>query len=415
MDDLTDLTCSFLYLFSNNSIQRAGGTFPHESFIADPVYQWKFNSDNPAENYYTGTTPDGILTRIAWTQTSDTYMVHFVGMIPGKNSVISWLDLSRKIQDAIIDPKKIAGLVPWGISLIYSACVSPNSKQTDFSSILTDPRYFNLTPKEVEHCDLTPFGWFWFLNQFEHNSRLGSTGSVPLHSLVLFIPQDRSEIVRSNFLYPLSQGINRIELYLHKAIHHANQYESIRQDLEKARVNLQEQMLTSLHQVELHPIHKEKIALEEISAKLSIFQVQKALSEVTLHSLKLNCQALQDHLSLARLDSTLYNQQKAILLRQADQIESDLKLAQSISESAYTYQDIQHSVESNRLERAGVLLSGAAAVLAGLAIFNNFLDIWNLAIEKSAAVLPSPILRVILGASGCSFYSSWSILGRTTT
>lgn len=223
-------------------------------------------------------------------------------------------------------------------------------------------------------------------------------------TLVWLVPQERAERVEAVFLQPLSQGVARIELYLHKSLHHARQHDAVRAALESARIELQDGMLFALRAVKFENVQREEPALEAISRKLMIFLAEKAQTEVLLNSLRSNLQSFNEHLERVKLDTLCYANEARLIQRSIEQLESDLANAQAVSESSYAFQDIQRSIESNRLERAGVLLGGAAAILAGLAIFNNFLDIWNLSVEKSGMTLPTPWLRALLGALAAVFW-----------
>ena len=163
-------------------------------------------------------------------------------------------------------------------------------------------------------------------------------------------------------------------------------------------------MLVALRTVNFQDIQREEPELEKTSRKLMIFLAEKTQSEVLLNSLRSNRQSFIEHLERVKLDTPAYASQAALIQRGIEQLESDLANAQAVADSSYTFQDIQRSIESNRIERAGVLLGGAAAILAGLAIFNNFLDIWNLSVEKSGLTLPTPWLRALLGALAAVFW-----------
>jgi hypothetical protein len=66
-------------------------------------------------------------------------------------------------------------------------------------------------------------------------------------------------------------------------------------------------------------------------------------------------------------------------------------------QSAYAFQEMQRGIENNRLQRASVMLGTAAALLAGITIFNSFLDIWSLTLEGSGWSLPPMGLRMGIG------------------
>ena len=91
-----------------------------------------------------------------------------------------------------------------------------------------------------------------------------------------------------------------------------------------------------------------------------------------------------------------YEKQQAWVTRQVEQIENDLQNVDVVQESVYLIQDIQRGAEASRFERASYLLGYTAALLAGISLFNSFLDIWSLVLENSPWMLPAAWLRITL-------------------
>ena len=113
-----------------------------------------------------------------------------------------------------------------------------------------------------------------------------------------------------------------------------------------------------------------------------------------------------------KLEAPLYLSQVQRLERWAEQIRTDLRYAEATLRTVQTIQDIERGEETMRLERSSFLLGGAAALLAGVAIFNSFLDVWNLAVADSSLHLPSPLPRVVLGlaaAVGWPLAAYWAV------
>jgi len=93
----------------------------------------------------------------------------------------------------------------------------------------------------------------------------------------------------------------------------------------------------------------------------------------------------------------IYDDERSRLRRHAEQLESDLHYTETMLQSAYAFQEMQRGIENNRLQRASVMLGTAAALLAGITIFNSFLDIWSLTLEGSGWSLPPMGLRMGIG------------------
>jgi hypothetical protein len=128
------------------------------------------------------------------------------------------------------------------------------------------------------------------------------------------------------------------------------------------------------------------------------FLIQKTQAEVLLNSLRSNLHALNDHLERVTLDTPLYNRQVARLERQIEQLQSDLRNAGVVSQSTYTFQDIQRGLQAARVERASLVMGGAAAVFTAFAVFNSFLEILGLSAGDSRLALPETWPQVALAA-----------------
>jgi hypothetical protein len=156
-------------------------------------------------------------------------------------------------------------------------------------------------------------------------------------------------------------------------------------------------MRISMSTTDFSRLHREQLELEAISRQLMRFQTQRAFAEVLLNSLKVNTRSFEEHLERVKLDSPSYDLEREILHRSIDQLETDLESARTVAESTYAFQELQRGVEASRFERASYLIGSTAGLLAGIAIFNSFLDIWSLALEGSELGLPPAWLRILLG------------------
>jgi len=374
---------------------------------AEPLCQpWEANDqlalglevDEPACRRYTGQAQDGTPCQLTWGLAHDTHLLRLTLSLPGTQTPAAWVKLRRLLDEATAkarnrpdDPR------PWAVTYLYHALVRAGAQETEVRVCVTDPAGLGLDPDDASRADQTPYGWLWEAREGE-KAAAEEVGHCWQRTLVLLTPQDRADRVRAFFLNPLTQGFARIELYLQKGKHHTRQHEVIRKALQRAGAELQDKMLAALHTADFGQLYSEQLELEEIARRLMRFLAQKAQAEILLNSLRSNLRALTDHLERVKLRTPLYARQAARLARHIEQLESDLRNTQVVSESTYAFQDIQRGVEAARLERSSVLLGGAAAVLAGVTIFNSFLDIWSLAVERSGLVLPAPWLRVGLGA-----------------
>jgi hypothetical protein len=156
-----------------------------------------------------------------------------------------------------------------------------------------------------------------------------------------------------------------------------------------------------LRTLDFSQLHRERLELEQIAREMMVFLAFLGQAEVLLNSLKSNYRMLQERLADVGLDgenAPHYAWQVRRLERASEQIALDLSYAQATLQSVRPIQDIQRGIETMRMGRASVLLGGAAAVLAGITIFNSFLDIWDLAVKESGLEMPAPWWRATLGA-----------------
>lgn len=403
MVDLIEPRAAALLFTTHREAQQPGKRLPYLAFeeLAGPGLHSEVGADGCRRSAWI--TTRGETVRLDWSLAHDTYIVRLSLGLPGTQPASAWSEVNRSLDDILSSVfSRPDQPLPWAATRIFSAQAARGIKSEDLHEVVSQLGLQVNSPSTPTAAEPTPFGWCWPLGAGE--ASLGAGHRVWQRWIAWITPRERAERVEAVFLQPLNQGLARIELYLHKSLHHARQHDSIRAALEEARVELQEGMLVALRTVSFKDIQREEPELEKISRKLMIFLAEKAQTEVLLNSLRSNQKSFLEHLERVKLETPAYAGQAALIQRSIEQLETDLTNAQAVAESSYTFQDIQRSIESNRIERAGVLLGGAAAILAGLAIFNNFLDIWNLSVEKSGLTLPDPWLRALLGALAAVFW-----------
>ncbi len=403
MPELIEPRITALLFYSLREVQKPGKRPPYIAFEENAGAGKRVESAADDCRRSTWQTASGETVLLDWSLAHDTQILRISLGFSDIHSPAAWSDLDAALDRIVLAAQSMPDQpLPWAATHIYLARSSRGSKVEDMQVLVSLLTGQLSAPDTIIPCEATPYGWLFPFGM--QTITIDSDHPVWQRSLAWIVPQERAERVEAVFLQPLNQGPARIELYLHKCLHHARQHDTVRAALETARIDMQEGMLVALRSVKFENVQREEPELEAISRKLMIFLAEKAQSEVLLNSLRSNLQSFNEHLERVKLDTPSYANESRQIQRSIEQLESDLANAQAVSESSYAFQDIQRSIESNRLERAGVLLGGAAAILAGLAIFNNFLDIWNLSVEKSGMTLPTPWLRALLGALAAVFW-----------
>jgi len=356
--------------------------------------------DQPDQQLYVGQLEDDTRVELAGCLAHDTHLLRLMLSQDGLQNFDVWHLLEAHLQEVLesawVQPENP---YPWGSSYLYHTLLPvENISKPDLTYFPIGVRQHTFEPTS----DATPFGWLWLLS--EGGETLGSRTDIWSRSIALLTPEDRSEKVTSYFLNPLTQGLSRIELYLQKSKHHARQREMVRDQLEGASLMLQDGMGQAITVGDSSQLHREHGELERISHLLLRFLTQIASLEVLLNSLQTNRLALSEHLERVKLDTPFYRNEIQHIDRHIEQLSADIRNARVVVDSTYSFQDIQRGVEASRLERASFMMGAAAALLAGVAIFNSFLDIWNLALEGSGLLRPASWLRILLGfIAGVSF------------
>ena len=297
------------------------------------------------------------------------------------DQILAWLMEDRRQKCPLATSRLFHTIGPPGMGPDFLASTSSNLVQ---AVVLDVP----LSPYE-----LTPYGWLWFLTEGSFGA---GANTLWQRDLLLIVPPDRRAKVHSAFLHHPHQGLPRIELYLQKCTHLARQHDAVSFALNNAISLLRQEMLEHLATADFNRIQEEPRLMEEMSRQLMRFLTQKATVEILLNSLRSNQALLGEHLARMHLESAHYDRQLALLDRQVEQIENDLHNAAVVQDSAAALQDIQRGAEGSRFERASYLLGYTAALLAGISLFNSFLDIWSLVLENSAWMLPAAWLRICL-------------------
>jgi len=403
MPDLFDPRVTALLLYFQGDVQKIGKQQPYIAF--EEKAGEGIRSETPSADCRRSTWQfaSGESAQLDWILAHDTHLLRVSLSFPGMQPPEIWSVMNANLENILTAVQSTPSQPePWAATRIYYARTTRGARTDDLSAIIAQLAGSIPGVEQPLQVEPTPYGWSWPLGS--GTSALAESRQLYQRRQAWIVPQERAARVDDVFLQPLNQGLTRVELYLHKSLHLARQHESIRSDLETARIELQDSMLISLRSVDFEKVHYAQPGMEQISRKLLVFLAGKAQMEVLLNSLRSNNQSYLEHLERVKLETPSHAVHSALIKRSIEQLESDLANAQAISDSSYAFQDIQRSVESNRLERAGMLLGGAATILAGLAIYDNFLDIWNLSVEKSGLLLPSPVLRVILGALAAVFW-----------
>ena len=390
---LTDprLDCTLYY--STNALSKGPGEGPLQ-VVADKL-ALQNDPDQTGVNASQCVLNDAVSTVMESCVAHDTLMLRLSFSLLEPNALDFWPHLLKALATLQHDHLSGGSLVqPWGLTrLFYASLVGRGSSLGLIEAQQALQAVLDGSPTPTAP-DTTPYGWLWLVK--ESWGEWDGGQRIWMRDLLLLTPEDRSEKVRSYFIQPFGSGLSRIELYLQKSKHHARQYEGISAHLNRAMVTLQNEMAGHLGGLDFSKIYREPVELERISQYLMRFLGQKAAVEILLNSLRNNFIDFQEHLDLVKLDNPLYEQEKRALARQIEQIESDLQNAQVIQDSTYALQDIQRAAEGSRFEHASYLLGVTAALLAGIGLFNSFLEIWSLALENSGLQLPAPWLRIVL-------------------
>ncbi len=351
-------------------------------------------STSGAERGYHGVLEDGLNCRLRALLAHDTHVVRcdltLERTLPPAEA---WEELTRH-GNAIVNLYVTGGeLLPWGATWLYHAILPPGMVPD-----ATPDAFANLWASESPSglaLEATPYGWLTLLGMSERP--LTSEAVCRERQMLLLVPAERAEKVSRYFLHPLMQGWARIERHLHKAEHHVSLQQEVSQALRQDILRLREQMSTAASTMDFADIYRESRELEQVSTALMTFLNQKAHAEMVLQSLRINLYDFTLALEEVKLATPLYEQEKEQLIQHIKQLESDLDYARVTTESTYAFQEMQRGIENNRLQRASLMLATASALLAGIAIFNSFLDIWALILADSAWHLPPIGLRMAMG------------------
>ncbi len=283
---------------------------------------------------------------------------------------------------------------PWAMSRLFfgSAPSAPAGKSVIESFVeFCEQTNINQNSRPPE---TTPFGWLWIVKDEELPGK--TKKCIWRRDFLLLIPEDRYEKVKTLYTDPLNQGFTRIELYCQKCKHIARQHDEAQPEFSRTIKILQGEYLEQIRISDFKQIHSEPALMEKMSRQLMRFSAQKAAVELLLASLPNNLGSMGDHLKRVKLDTPIYSHEIAKLERQIEQIKVDLHNADVILNGTSAIQEIQRSTEGSRFERASYLLGGSAALLAGISLFNGFLDIWSLVLENTSWEMPPAWMRISL-------------------
>ena len=340
---------------------------------------------------YEGRIGEDLAARLRTRQAHDTLVIRLDLTLSGEHPVSDWARLSQVWEETFARQDGEASAPSlWGVTLLYHAFL-PRGVTPQ-----TLPPPLELSSNWATHLEATPYGWLFVLGR--DNQTLPSGASRRVNRYLLLIPAERAEKVMQVFLEPLTQGLVRIELYYQKAIYHALQQSLAGQALGCATLSLRQSMSQAVSTPDFSNLYHEFRELEEISKLLMTVLNQKAHAEMLLQSLRVNQRNFEEALKEMQFHPAIYESERSRLTRHAEQLANDLHYTETMLQSAYAFQEMQRGIENNRLQRASVMLGIAAALPAGITIFNSFLDIWALILEGSGWSLPPIELRMGIGA-----------------
>jgi len=392
---LSDITVVGLFFYAYDGSE---GYHPVEQ-LAKQLGLQPGSKENCFQGLYKQSTPISLTGH----QAHDNLILQIKLSVPGTESDQPW-QYVKTVFDMIVgeinshDPQ----LLPWAMSrLFYGRMPSTPPGKAIVDNYVDFCQQMNIHQKQRQP-DMTAFGWLWMVN----DRALATFDETKAwqRDFLLIIPEERFNKVKTLYIDPLRQGFTRIELYCQKCKHLARQHEVVRSDFSLAIKTLQNEFLEQIRTSDFNEIHAEPVLMEKMSRQLMRFSAQKAAVELLLNSLRNNLSSLGEHLDRVKMDTPAYAHETAKLIRQIEQIEVDLQNANVIQESTCAIQDIQRSTEGSRFERASYLLGGSAALLAGISLFNSFLDIWSLVLDNSTWVIPPAWVRIPL-----SLFASISI------
>lgn len=354
---------------------------------AAPSGEWRFS----------GALAEGERCELRGTLAHDVWLVRITLSLEGEHPPQVWERLYLRLRDLLSgaweQPEQPR---PWGLTLLYHALLPAEETPNLTAEVLQALSVAGSSSERALHPpEATPFGWLVLLS--EQEARWSDGLSLWQRNLLLLTPLPREGAVKKHLLSPLVQGLSRIELYLQKAKYHARQQERLAQNLMQLTQRLQEEIALAARTGDFAQLHREQRELEDIARQFLQFQVHRSYTHTLLNSIRINAQGFEEHLARVKLSIPSYEREKALLLRAIEQAESNLHYVEVVSEGAYLFQDIQRSVEANRLQRASFLMSATAVILAGVTIFNSFLDIWALCLEGSPHLIPPAWVRIPLG------------------
>jgi hypothetical protein len=401
-------------IYFSRKQDRPHGELSYRALIEHERLALALERDEPAYKTYAGQTSDGMQHRLDWLIAYDTEILRLTLTRLGEVSPATWKELRRFLDTVVNDAlMKPTTLRPWGASLLYGAGLEGRVKEEELQLCVVEG--LGLGEEVATMGDDTPYGRLWLIKErtwmpggeAEKGQSEAFLDEVEaarfpwMRTCALLWPLDRAEKVKSMFLMPLEHGFTRIELYLHKCEHLIRQYYAIREMLLEARAGLESVSLATLRTLDFSEIQRERAELEAISRELMTFLAKKAQADLLLNSIRANFRNYSEHCLRLELDvehyAWPYGLKQRRIGRDIEQMETDLRYCEAMLESARAIHEVQRVVEATRMERVSLLLSGAAIIIAGVAIYESFLDIWKLAIDGSGLTMPSPLVRVLLG------------------
>jgi hypothetical protein len=176
----------------------------------------------PAGRRYAGQTVDGTRCQLAWSQAHDTHLLRLTLSRPGARRPVEWAGLGQLLDKVAADVWQQPEYPrPWAATRLYHALLPAGAEKGPAWAGVAEAAGLGLEAEAAASADPTPYGWLWTAGAADVT--IGQAVCWQ-RTLALLTPQERAGVSRERFLEPMTQGLTRMELYLHKGLHHARQF-----------------------------------------------------------------------------------------------------------------------------------------------------------------------------------------------
>lgn len=338
-----------------------------------------------------------------WEMAHDTHLLRLTLSLPNIQPHTQWKHLREYLDEQIkilwSGAKPVAYPFPFGRSIIYRTLVSPSARSIE-AKIYIENDWFGLVDCPVE-VDMTPWG---MLVPLQEISKESNEREVSERTLAFFVFEDRHQHAEQYVVNPLSQGLSRLELYLHKVLYSENRNRKNIEQVLETRRRLEKSARNELAGNNFHNYHRESNEFRDVIATLTKLIEQEYTVQSEIHTLRTNLKNLRINIDRICLGETHYTQKCGEADHLLEQASSDLIYVEKTREAARNLQDIHREVASFQMARASFWIGAAAALLAFIGIYDNFIEAWGLIVQDSHLRMPSPEVRFfITGVVAVSF------------